>query len=1058
MKTLKKHYRLLSLLFMLLIKITMFGQNVPISGYVIDNNKQPLAGVYVIIKGTKTGTATNMNGKFSIAAKINDILEFRMIGFTTVEVKVSDKTVYTVTMEQKSIGLDEVVVIGYGSESRRILTSSVTKVGGDILQNVPVTTIGEGLKGQLAGVKVVSYNNSPGSEVQFRVRGGSSIQLTNDPLIIVDGIESSMEGLNTSDIESIEVLKDAASTAIYGARASNGVILVSTKKGKIGKTLVTFESSVAYQEPARKYDLLNAEEFLTVVRPAVAAGRYPNRNSLATSYGTGNTSSSNYSTRYLADGESVPEGYKSMKDPLDQSKTLIFQDNSFQDVLFRNTFWQNYYLGVTGGSEDVKFALSAGYINDDGVGLGTGFSRYTLKGNTQVKANKRMDLNLAFVYSEMNTDEYDNQRNVIARGLSAAPTQKIYLEDGTPAPGYSATTPNPVFYDTYNDQNKVQSNLTINGNLKYDLLKGLSFNTQGSIFRRRYDANSFEKANYYSQERKVSVVNNILKRNKIDMFFSYRKTFNKIQSISAVAGYSYQDDLSDRTTVSGYGSSTDKITTLNGATTYDPTLTTGVREGMRLAGFYGRIIYDYKKRYLLTGTFRADGSSKFAKGNQWGFFPGMSAGWIVTEEDFMKSAAKYLSLMKLRVSYGQTGNNNISYYDALGSYTPSVIYDSKGGILTEKMPNRELKWEYTNQFDIGIDLGLFNDRITVIADYFDKRSKNLLFEKELPNTSGYSYVMYNVGEVKFYGYDLEVNTKNIINKNFQWTSKFIWSYVNNKVLKLADNGRDKNRIGGINGTYPDGTTYSFGGIAEGESLYSFYGYKTAGILQTTEAADNAHYDDLSTGWRDGQAVKGRKSIGDYEWVDRNGDGKITDEDQFCLGVTEPTTTGSISNLFNYKNFGLNLTLDWALGHSVYEEAYSRFFLGTYSYNHALARGVLDTWSTSNTNAKYARFVVDDTGGGSNNFGRRSNVFTYKGDYLCVREIGFSYNVNGKKFKKSTGIQNLALTLTLNNLYYFTALPGLGSPEIGSESSYSTYSTYYNYPPTRKFALGARITF
>lgn len=371
------------------------------------------------------------------------------------------------------------------------------------------------------------------------------------------------------------------------------------------------------------------------------------------------------------------------------------------------------------------------------------------------------------------------------------------------------------------------------------------------------------------------------------------------------------------------------------------------------------------------------------------------------------------------------------------------------------MGNEKLKWEHTNQLDLGADIGLFNDRITLIVDYFNRHTYDLLTPKELPNTSGYSYVMYNLGEVKFYGFDIDLNTQNIDTKDFKWNSKFVLSFVKNKVLKLNDNGRDKNREGGTNGVMADGTSFSFGGIAEGESLYSFYGYKSAGILQTTEAADNAYYDDLSAGYRDGRAIKGRKNVGDYEWVDRNGDGKITDVDQFYLGVTEPTSTGSFTNMFSYKNFGLNITVDWALGHSIYEESFSRYFQASFAYTHSLVTDVLQTWTPENLNAKYARFTANDPGDGSNNFGRISDIFTYKGDFLCLREISLLYNIKHLRLQK-LGIQNIGLSLTGSNLHFFTAVPGGVSPETGTSSTYS--SSYYNYPPIRKYALGVKITF
>ncbi len=1050
-----RHYVCLGLLFLFCNATIILAQEGRLTGQVFDELNEGIPGAVVQVKGTTTGTVTDMDGRFEIQAKENSTLIISMIGYKTVELNIRDNQLVTIHLVESTIGLDEVVVIGYGTASKRELTTSISTVQGDVLKNAAISSVGEGLKGKMPGVRVTSVNNSPGSETEFRVRGGSSIHLNNDPLIIVDGIEQTMEGLNPADIETFSILKDAASTAIYGARGSNGVILITTKEGKKGKTRIIFEAGMAHQQAARQLEFLNAEEYLNIMRPAIQSSPFSSRLNNASAAGTGNNPSSIYTTQYLSEGATIPAGYKSMADPLDPTRTLIFQDNSFRDELFHDTWWQNYYLGINGGSDDATYAVSLGYLDDDGIAIGTGFQRYNFKANTSINSIRNLRLKFGVNYSELVKEEYDNQRNVIARGLAAPPTQKIYMEDGLPAPGYSATTPNPLFYDYYNDQQKKTKYLTINGSARYDITRHLSLNAQGSVYRREYDADSFEKANKYNPERTVSAIANTLERNKVEFYLAWKRSFNKSHSFNLMGGYSYQDELSDRLTVGGYGGSTDKITTINGATTFDPRTTTGVRESFRLAGFYGRAMYDYKKRYLLSFTFRADGSSLFDTNNQWGYFPGMSAGWVISDEPFMKGLDRQVSQLKLRMSYGQTGNNSITNKDALGSYSPSVIYDGNGGLVPDRMSNILLRWEHTNQLDLGLDLGLFNNRITVVADLFDRRSKDLLFQKDLPNTSGYSWVMSNVGEVKFYGFDLDVTTRNVVRPAFTWSSKFVWSFVKNEVLKLEDNGRDRNRIGGINGTMYDGSPFAFGGLAEGESLYSFHGYKKAGILQTTEAADNAYFDDLSTGYRDGRSVKGRKNVGDYEWYDRNGDGKITDVDQFHLGVTEPISTGSLSNMFTYKDWGLNIGIDWALGHSIYDEAYSRYFLATFAYTHSLVKDVLQTWTPENPNAKYARFVANDSGDGSNNFARMSDVFTYKGDYLSLREISLLYNLNGDLLKKAN-ISNISLNLTANNLYYFTQVPGSISPETGSSSTYS--GSYYNYPPVRKISAGIKVTF
>lgn len=1044
------------------VGMTSMANAVEITGIVKDKTGEPLTGTTVQVKGKTIGTSTNLEGKFKIEAESKDILVFSMMGFKTQEIPVEKQKDLTVILEESSVSLDEVVLVGYGSESRRTITSSISKVKGDVLQNIPITTVSDGLKGKIPGVRVTTTNSQPGADAEIRIRGGSSINNSNDPLILVDGVEQSMEGLNPNDIESMEVLKDAASTAIYGSRASNGVILISMKKGKKGTPQITLEATVASQDAGRKYDFLNARDYLTILRTALANSRTASYLTSVGSAGTGNDENSLYSTRLLADGATVPAGWQSMIDPVDSTKTLIFQDNSFQNEVYREATWQNYYMGISGGSEKAKYAASLGYTDDYGVAVGTGFSRVNFKLNTDIAATKKLDIELGINYSEMSLDEYDIQRNVISRGLSCPPTQRLYDDDGLPTRGYNNTSPSPLFYAYYNDQDKKLTTATLTGTAKYKIMRGLTLNVPVSVYRRLYNSDSFEKANYYTSARIASFSYNVLERNKIEPFLSYRTSFNQ-HSISAVGGYSYMDQMSKRYSASAEGGNSDKITTLNGAPT--KTGASSIIEEQALLGFFSRASYDYQKKYMLTLTFRADGSSLFAEGHRWGYFPGMSLGWIASEEKWMKDNIEAVSLMKLKASYGQTGNNSIGLYDALGKYSVDYKYNGHGAIITSTMPNTNLTWETTNQLDLGLDLGVLNDRILVSFDYFDKRTQNLLFDKELPSTTGFASVETNVGEVQFKGYDVEVNTQNIKTKNFSWNTNFVWSFVKNKVLSLPDNGREKNRIGGyeidIYGDDGSGNKVItgkelFGGIAEGESLYSFYGYKCAGIIKDQEAADNALYDELSSGWRasDGKTTKGRKDVGDYEWVDRNGDGKITNNDMFKLGSTEPTSTGSMTNSFKYKNFGLNVTMDWALGHSIYEESYSRYFLATFACNYALVDGVNDTYSASNPNAKYARFMANDPNYGAN-FSRMSNVFTYKADYLCLREVSLQYTLMAPKLLKN-GIKGVTLILSGNNLYFFTALPGALSPEKGASSTYST--SYYCYPSIRKFAIGAKINF
>ena len=793
--------------------VSVFAQNMNISGVVIDNEGLTMPGVSVAVKGTTTGTITDIDGKYNIEVPKGSVLIFSFVGYTSQEVTVGNESIVNITLNVSTVGLDEVVVVGYGTQSRRTITSAITKVGGEALENVPVNTIGEGLKGKVAGARFYSNNNTPGADVTIRIRGGSSINKSNDPLILVDGIEREFSGINPNDIESIEVLKDAASTAIYGSRASNGVILITTKTGSRAQApRITFEANIAMQQAETLYDFMNAEDYLRTVRPAVAVGPHPEYNWMdGYSASSGNTATSIYSTRYLNDGETIPAGYKSMPDPLDPSKTLIFQDNNFQDEIYKNALWQNYYVGIDGGSDVVQYSSSVGYTDDAGVALATGYSRLSMRNNLNVKINDKLSFAGGFDFSRTNSQEYDNQMNIISRGLATPPTQKKYNEDGTPTKGYNATSPNPLWYQYYNNQSKEEKRFSAFGKLTYRIIDGLKAELQMSTYNHHWRDDSFEKANEFNGLRPTTAEYGELSRDKLEAFATYNKTI-KDHSFSIMAGYSYQKDKNSTMSASVDGASSDKVPTL----TAGPNKKDAKSEFTKdvTIGYFGRLSYDYQKKYLFTATFREDASSRFASGNQWGFFPGASVGWIMSEENFMKHI-KPISSLKWRISYGQTGNNAIGLYDAYGKYSTNAKYDGIAGIVPSTMPNTNLTWEVSTQLDAGFDLSLFDNRLSITADYFDKRTDNLLFSKELPNTSGFENVQTNIGKVKFYGFDIEINSTNIETKDFTWTSKLTWSFVKNKVLKLPDNGRDKNRIGGI--TLADGT--AFGGTAEGEPLY-----------------------------------------------------------------------------------------------------------------------------------------------------------------------------------------------------------------------------------------------
>lgn len=1043
----------------LVISISLYAaaqETLTLSGTVFEDSGQPAIGASVFVKGTDNGTVTDVMGFFNIQTRESRVtLVISYMGFMEKEVEVSGgQKDLRVVLEPDLLTLDDVIVVGYGESTRKKITSSVAKLDADAIKDIPITTLGEGLKGKVAGLRVTQTDFSPGGGFTYSIRGGSSINGSNSPLILVDGVERDFSTLNPNDIASIEVLKDAASSAIYGAKSSNGIILVTTKKGGYNSApRVTFEANLAYQNTETEIDFLGAEDYIRTVRTAVAeyldvpdrAGAARSYLDGATSAGTGNKPGGKFSTRYFDPAtETLPEGYQTMTDPLDPTKTIMFKDTDWQDLMYNPALWQNYYIGLDGGSQNVRYSASVGYMNDQGVAVSTGYDRFNVKSSIEAKVWKKLTVNVGFDFARSNTEAYENQRNTISRGLANPPTMNAWYDDGTPVEGYNSTSQTPLFYKEYYDRSNVQNRLTINGGLKWEILPGLNANVTGSFYNRRNIAKQFIRENVFDATRRSSQSQNFYDRRKAEAFISYDKTFASAHHLGVMAGYSYQSYIYETFSAVTEGGTSDKVTTMNGGSVFVDA--TSTRQKTVEMGFFGRLNYDYKGRYLLTATFREDASSKFARQSRWGFFPGISAGWVMSEENWLKDN-RVLNFLKIRASYGSTGNNaSVGIYDAYGSYTAGYIYNGHSGIKPTDMPNENLQWETSDQLDLGLEFSLLKNRIYVSADYFDKRTRNLLYEQKLPNTTGFSKVWTNLGKVRFWGYELELTTHNIVRKNFNWDSKLVLSYQQNRVLSLPDNGIAKNRTGGI----PLGDGTYFGGVAEGEPLYRFYGYVATGILETEEQAANAYYDALSR-----LPEKGKKRVGDYEWADRNGDGQITDSDLYCLGVTVPPFTGGFSNTFRYKNLSLDIYLDWATGHSIFDESYQRYFYGTYTNNYALASDVLKAWKKPGDKTKYAKFNANDSAWGNDNYNRRpSNVFTYKGDYLCLREVTLQYRLDEKLLKKSR-INSITFTLSGNNLYYFTQVKGI-SPEMGSSSSYD--GSYNNYPPVRRVSFGVRLTF
>lgn len=1068
------------------------ARTLTIRGTVLDKSGSPVIGAGVVVKGTSNGTVTDFDGKFSIQAPASAVLEFSSLGMKTLTESVAGRQVIDVVLEEDTNLLDEIVVVGYGTQNRKTISTAISKISSDVIESAPVNGVGDALKGKVSGLRVATSNAMAGESPRFLIRGGSSITMSNDPIVIVDGITRDMSTINPNDIESIEVLKDAASASIYGARASNGVILVTTKKGAAHKgPQIVFESSMGYAGPARLWNLMNGEDYLTYIRQTVAAAN-PSALNTAVSFGTGNINDTDiWTPRYLNHGEQPAEGWKWMVDPLDSEKFITFKDTDYQRQWFRDTFWNKEYIGVNGGAEGIKYAASASYLNDQGMIAQTGYSLFTMHGNTSFDIRKNLTATTTFDLSRgVQARASDNYFNAIGRGIMMAPTTRNFTSDGKDVTGGTNKAQQTAEYyeSMYSREGATLKTSAIFG-LRWKIVNGLTANAQYGFFDNNY------RGSYYTVGERNGVTNLVsgntrgttetrteTYRNNFNAFVNYNNEFGakKEHKVDATIGTDYMYQRYFYLTANSTGSISDKVPMIQSGVNFTAS---NKDEAQALLSYFGRATYNYADRYIVSATMRADGSSKFAKENRWGYFPAASAAWVVSNEPFWN--VDFMNQFKARLSYGQTGNNGIGLYDTYGAYSTSEVYNDKKVTLPSAMQNTGLKWETTTQLDFGLDFGFLNDRVRVIADYYNKVTDNMLFSITLPDTGTFSSVKANTGSVRFWGYELEIHSENIRTKNFSWSTDFTYAYNRNVVVSLPEeyaytdiDGSTSYRIGGYTTTE---TGYRYGGTAVGEPLGRIWGYSIAGIIDTQAEADAAFYDSSAKGYgwsNTGVANAGQKFIGDYEWRNREGSAKrpdgteqIDSEDMFLLGNVMPHSTGGIGNTLRYKGLSFSVYMDFAMGHHIYNYMKTRMFqntLGSFGGNSNIDYAARDlTWKHPGDNAKYARFFSNDADFGSRNYSRASEFNVEKADYLCIRDVALSYDLP-KKWVEAMKMKKLTVGVSGNTLHFFTAVSGSMSPETGmaSGSSSGQYSSANNadgenatfFPQTRKILFNLKLTF
>ena len=1078
-----------------LCSLSVWSQVKKISGKVTsDEDNKPLAGVSVAVKGKTSGTQTNTIGEFTIEAATGDVLVFSYTGFTPQEIAVGSDITIDLVMKSEAKGLGEVVVVGYGTQSRRNITSSIAKVDKQVLANAPRSNVGTALQGTVSGLRVVNTSGSPGATPYILLRGGASINNPQAPLVVVDGIIRSFNDIPSQDIASIELLKDAAATAIYGARANNGVILITTNKAKTGSAQVTYKYTYGHNERRDGYNYMNAKDFIYYNR----LGNLNSQVNLATvntrrGYGLLTTAADLASFDIRAYGPStsylLQNGWDTVGDPY--GGTIIFKDHGgeVEKLVFRNTNTQDHYVNVMGGNDRGTYYASFDYYKEDGIIVGSSYKRYSgdINGSYKIKPNVEVSTGATFSTSSQ-IGVIGGEINTLYRNLGIWPTFNPWLDSAKtkPNPGNGVADGNPLYWLGKAQRLNEVNRITGNASVKYDITQvpGLSLKATAYAYLFESLGQSFQSATQtytqmfatpptFSTSRDAIMSFSRTFQTQYNIVANYAKTFWDKHNVSAMIAAEYFGQKNLFTQVYGQNAPTDDISTPNASTTFATGNNTGTKSEFRIISNFGRLNYNYDQRYLLEFVYRIDATSSLAEENRSGFFPGMSAGWNVHKEKFYKNSflSKYISTLKPRMSYGENGNiAGIGNYDVQGVYGSQGNYNGIGGFLNTGIINGDLRWEKSKTKDAGIDIGILKNRITLIFDYFDRRTSDLLTDLTLPSYVGFNTVKTNLGTFQNKGIEFAINATILKLKNgLIWDVSANATKIKNKILQLPYNGNLNNRQGGLQVYDPQsGSVIWVGGLQEGQPLGAIYGYKQVSIFR-----DDAEVVKVANTRRDlvanigGPGVTygaGKITAGDVNWLDVDKNDTIDSRDQIYLGNINPDWTGGFSTTVSFKNFSLYSQFEFALGHTVYNDLVART-LGQYQGTFNFIEEQKKAWSPTNPDADISKVYYADqlaAPSGKKNYTRGNNAgqvlnsnnsrFYEKGDYLACREITLSYQFTRSILSKTKVLSQARLYASLNNLFYITSFSG-ASPESPVNGIYAG-----TYPTPKSVVLGVQVSF
>lgn len=1044
--------RYITLLFLVFYTFVSYAQTRKITGIVYDTNKEPMVGVTVAIKNTKVIASTDTKGSFSINAQTGAVLSFSYVGFNTQDIIIDDKkSSFNVVLIEQSSTLNQVVVVGYGEVKKGDLTGSVGVLNvAETIEKAPVASLDQALAGRLAGVQVSSSQGQPGKEgIDIKIRGAGSLTQSTAPLYVVDGFASEyfdISTLNMNDIESINVLKDASAIAIYGARGANGVIIVETKKGKIEAPVITYNGSQGYQELWQRMEMMSPYEY---VKYEVERG---------------------FGSLYI-------DPANPLKRPnLESYRDLEGVD--WQDQLFRTGKVGIHNLAVRGGAGQTRYSISASLFDNEAVIVNTGGRRYQGRVSLDQTLNKKIRTGINLNYSA--NSYYGTDASVTNRDAASVTSYLLYNTLGyRPITGSNDTEANLInnlidvdidanqdyrvnpILSAKNEYNKTAaSTLYANGYLTYEIIKGLSFKTTGTInisdSKREYFYNSFtaqgnplnpqnfrgQWGGKYDSDRFTWSNENTL---------TYRKRFNKNHNFDAMVGFSNQKTTAKIGSFSAINVGNESLG-VNGLTAGTPYQVVSNAAENTLQSYLGRVNYDYKSKYLLTLSARADGSSKFPTNNKWGYFPSAAFAWKISSEKFMKSL-KAVDNAKLRVSYGWVGNNRVDdypYQTQISQIIDASYSWNNGspilGTMISRLGNEALTWETSKQLDLGLDVSLFKHRVEIIADVYRRDTRDLLLNAAMPKFTGFANAFRNIGAIRNQGIEFTLNTVNLKNKNFSWQTNFNITFNQNKVLALSDGELNRLETISWNQAYVNSPLY----ITEvGQPAGQFLGFIWEGNYQYSD------FDQTSPGTyklKPGVPNNGNTAVqpGDIKYRDLNGDGTVNEQDRTVIGRGTPVHTGGFSNIFNYKGFELNVFFQWSYGNDLIN-ANKLMFEGTSLNLLNQFASYVNRWTPENQNNEHYKT------NGYGPLGRYSTKVIEDGSYLRLKTLSLGYKLP-TKFISKYKIKGLGVTVAAQNLLTFTNYSGF-DPEVSTRNSVLTPGFDYSaYPQARTVVFGINATF